>query len=165
MPVTIRGSGQVPVQIIQVTKTDVFSASSTYPSWVDVTGMSLTITPTNSANRILLLSAYQLGSSAGNVGAYIQVLRGSTSIFIGDNTEGNAQVTSDLRMPNTFNTAGTGFMFLDSPATTSATTYKLQICTGAGATVYMNRTGSTGVSDLNRSKTPASLIALEIAYA
>ncbi len=139
MAVTINGSGQVPVQVISATKTDVFSvASSTY---TDITGLSVTITPTSSSNRILVFANVLVGTSTSNDFGLLQIVRGST--VIGNNTSssfaaygfsGSAGNASDQQRE--FSSAG--LTILDSPATTSATTYKIQFRTPNG-TAYINR--------------------------
>ena len=81
MSVTISGSGQVPVQVIQTIKTDTFSTTS--GSLTDITGMSVTITPTSASNKILV--QYSIGQLIPNASAVygVALLRGSTVIGAG----------------------------------------------------------------------------------
>jgi len=122
-------SGSV-LQVVSTTKTDTFSTAST--SFVDITGFSVSITPTSASSKILVFG--NLTSSAGLeavITGYAQLVRGSTAI-------GNG--SSGLATHNSANNAFTvawPFSFLDSPATTSATTYKVQV-KGDGATFYIN---------------------------
>jgi hypothetical protein len=165
MAVTIRGSGQLIVQIAQVVKTDPFSTTSNVPTFVDVTGLSVTITPSSASNRILILSTFQMASSVATVVASARLMRDSTAIFIGDANASNARASAALGLSQTYSAAGNGIAFLDAPATTSAVTYKIQMAKGeGGGTVYMNRSGD-GDGSTNRSATPASLIVMEVAYA
>ena len=166
MSVTIRGSGQVPVQVISVTKTDTFTTSST--SFVDVTGLSVTITPTSSSNKILIIYTTNVGWDA-NRGMQLRLMRDSTAICIGD-AAGSRSRSSNT----TFADGGATFEarwqwalnnnFLDSPATTSATTYKIQI--GAfgetdGTNIYVNRSSQDGdVSTYGR--TTSTITVMEI---
>jgi hypothetical protein len=139
MAVTLNGSGQVPVQVISATKTDVFSvASSTY---TDVTGLSVTVTPTSASSRILIFANVLVATSSANDVGSIQIVRNSTAI--GNNTSGSAASYgisgsdgSSGDSQRAFTSAG--LTILDSPATTSATTYKIQLRANSG-TVYVNR--------------------------
>jgi hypothetical protein len=158
MAVTIRGSGQLVVQIAQVFKTDPFSTTSQQPTFVDVTGLSVTITPSSSSNKILILSTFQMASNSATVYANARLMRDSTAIFIGDANASNARASAALALPQTYSAAGNGIAFLDSPATTSPVTYKIQMAKGeGGGTVYMNRSGD-GDGSTNRSANPASII-------
>jgi hypothetical protein len=165
MSVTISGSGQLAVQVVQVYKTDPFSTTSQQPTFVDVTGLSVTITPSSASNKILILSSFQMASNSATVHANARLVRDSTPIFIGDANASNARASAALALSQTYSAAGSSIAFLDSPATTSAVTYKIQMAKGeGGGTVYMNRSGD-GDGSTNRSATPASLIVMEIAYA
>ena len=121
MAVTINGSGQVPVQVIK--NGTVGSLSSTSTSFVDVTNFTVTITPTSASNRILIMTSSELGFSlvaATNVQAQQQLLRGATVI------SGPIDVTAESASGGLQAQGCISFLVLDSPATTSATTYKVQ---------------------------------------
>jgi hypothetical protein len=127
------------IQVVSTTKTDTFSTTST--TFTDVTGLSVTITPTSSSNQILVLVGVTgTGTDVANAGATGYVLvRGST--IIAQSSGGNSQFTGQLSNRNLGGTAHTlnhAISHLDSPATTSATTYKIQGRATAG-TFYVNR--------------------------
>jgi hypothetical protein len=162
MPVTLRGSGQVPVQVIQTVKTDTFTTTSS--AFVDVTGVSATITPTSASNRVLVTITGGASSAGPTNGfGYGVVVRNSTEIAIGD-ARGSAQRASfDLSNANAGNIQDYAktfcITFLDSPATTSAVVYKLQ----AKATVNnLVIGGSASTSDGNRSNLPTIITVMEI---
>jgi hypothetical protein len=164
MAVTIRGSGQVPVQIAQVVKTDTFSTTST--SFTDITGLSVSITPTNSSNRILVM--YQLLATAdpANSGFCIRLVRDSTPIFVGDAAGSRPQVTNGITSSlNNFCVVPMGGSFLDAPSTTSATTYKIQMFNSAGTTSYVNRSVNDRDSTSFDGRGASSIIVMELAYA
>ena len=111
-------------QVVTADKTDVFTTSST--SYVDVTGWTATITPSSTSSRIVVM--YSAGTSC-NTGAYtaFQIVRGATAV-------GNAAASGSRSAANKAyldNNATGGFavsgMYVDSPSTTSATTYKIQV--------------------------------------
>jgi hypothetical protein len=124
------------LQVVSATKTDTFSTAST--SLVDITGLSVSITPTSATSNILI-TAVVLGAGAESVtGINFVLLRDSTAIARGDAAGsrsrgfGGTQEIVDGLKTNAVN-------FLDSPATTSATTYKIQASVNSG-TGYVNRT-------------------------
>jgi hypothetical protein len=161
MPVTIRGSGQVPVQVIQTVKSDTFSSSSS-GSWVDITGLSVTITPTNSSNKVLV--SYSVVSTSNN-GWFQQfrLVRGATAIGVGDTAGSRTSATTAAGLQ------GSGQIdypvvqsseFLDSPNTTSATTYKLQMYFG-GDSMFINRS-PTDSNGSNYYRTISTITVMEI---
>jgi len=95
-------------------------------TFVDV--MSLAITPKYSTRKVLVqVSGILSNNTAGNLTA-LHLLRGSTKIAFGTNTSNTNYQTSAFYIPDTtYQTSGFAINFLDSPATTSATTYKIQI--------------------------------------
>lgn len=136
---SLRGAFRI-LQVASVTKTDTFTTGST--SYVDLTGLTLTMTPSSTSSQILVTYSVQASGISGTNMGGIQIMRGATAI-------GNAATASNRSVANTvipeLGAAQFGQVastFLDSPATTSATTYKLQIRTfGAGGTlIYVNRT-------------------------
>ena len=123
------------IQVVQVTKTDQFATSST--SYTDVTGLSASITPTRSDSKILVRVCVMIGTGNTANDNFIRVLRGSTNILTTDYCVRNDEGTSN-------NTEYT-IEVLDSPSTTSQTTYKLQ---GKAETneIFVNRRGDPSVT-------------------
>jgi hypothetical protein len=135
MAVTINGSGQAIVQIKQSTLATRFTTTST--SYVDLTGLSVSITPTSASNRILVLVDVK-GAAANSMGGAIQIVRNGTTIYV-PATQGSRQSSSlaSLYPHNYLAVYGGNAIYIDSPATTSAVTYKLQGRTN-GATLSIN---------------------------
>jgi len=126
------GAGSV-LQVVQTVKTD--TATTTSLSFGDITGLSVSITPTSATSKILVLLT--LGGVANNPNAVqINLVRNSTNIAQPDSGSNKATMNPFPGGGNlSFNTS---INFLDSPATTSATTYKVQWKVD-GATGYLNR--------------------------
>jgi len=146
------------LQVVQTVKTDTFSTTST--SLVDITGMSVSITPISASNKILV--SYFLGHVDASDAALIPValLRGATKIGAGA-TAGNRTTVSTAQISAQNRGVTQSFMFLDSPATTSSTTYKLQLMTTSG-TAYVNRSSAdTDVAGYFR--TASTITVMEIA--
>lgn len=125
-------------QVVSTSKLDAFTTTST--SYADVTGLSVSITPTLATSKVLVMVTLQ-GSQATTSDGMFKLLRDSTGISVGTagtTTNGFGQVSFDYKN-SMFSCALT---FLDSPATTSATTYKVQAITGAGGTITVNRRGA-----------------------
>ncbi len=129
------------VQVLQDEHSD--KASTTSSSYQDIP-LSVTITPKFSSSKILVqLSTYLGVDDVNGYGALVQILRGSTQICMGDAEGSRPRV------------AGVGYSYghnqdifpvtanyLDSPNTTSATTYKVQFRSGwSGNNVNVNAPG------------------------
>jgi hypothetical protein len=154
MAVTINGSGQIIVQIVQGGFTGYVSYVSGDPNtFADITGFSATITPTSASNRILVMASTLLSQER----SYLRFVRGSTAIAIGDASGSSQRVTM-------FNNQAYGtsvsYQFIDSPATTSATTYKVQIGGESGKTFYVGTSSSIGSSSFPTA--PSTIILMEI---
>jgi hypothetical protein len=122
------------LQVVQGTlSTFISTTSGTYAD----TGLTATITPRSTSSSILVMvngSGYTSGA-----GSYAQIIlvRGATTLISLNNIYGYAVSTTGVN--SSMNTA-----YLDSPATTSATVYKVQWRRDAGAaTVYLNNTSGT----------------------
>jgi hypothetical protein len=160
MAVTINGSGQIITQVIQVIKTDVFSTTST--SFVNVTGLTVNITPTNSANKILIIAQV---NGSGQDHASFRLARNSTGIYVGDSVGGSRTLASAANFyfgpSNPLNIENATIVYLDSPATTSSTTYNVQAMIASASTLFVNR--SSGDDTANYSfRVPCSITAMEI---
>jgi len=161
MSVSISGSGQVPTQIVQTVKTDVFTTSST--SFVDVTGVTATITPRSASNKILVIVSSYVSPSSTNYAILGKLVRNSTDIAIGD-ARGSSTRCSFGASTGSANLASFfGITFLDSPATTSATTYKIQVAAESGSTMLIG--GSNATTGIYNTSTPIVLTLMELAYA
>ena len=109
------GSSGGIIQIVQTIKTDNFATTST--SFVDVTNLSASITPRSTSNKVLVRAVVCAGNGQSGSDNKIRVLRGSTVITTNDVFVRNASISE---------TETYVIEILDSPSTTSATTYKVQ---------------------------------------
>jgi len=151
---TIVPTGSV-LQVVSTTKTDTFSTTST--SFVDVTGLTVSITPTSSTSKILIFATVPTGHASSRV-ARVNLVRNSTTICQ-PATVNSFGATKHGYVGSGDTTVGADFHYLDSPATTSSTTYKIQCCTNVGdnAMYIGNRTPSL---DMN---VPSTITVMEIA--
>ena len=128
------------LQVLSTTKTDTFSTTS--GSKVDVTGLSLAITPSSSSSKILITGRLNIGLVRTAPYLYpIFILRGSTEIGIHDAASNRTRAHTGGQWPcaSSDPTVDYSIEFLDSPSTTSETTYKVQIFSESGGTAYVNR--------------------------
>ena len=125
-------------QVVSTQKTDTFSTTSATAT--DITGLSLNITPTSTANKVICMVNGSYGVSANNVDAFFYLDRDGTNIGIGDTAGSRNRATFVGGMGTGAATVMTPFMahWYDSPGTTSAVTYKLQMSVET-ATGYVGR--------------------------
>ena len=141
------------LQVVQVVHTA--TVSTTGITYVD-TGLSASITPSSSSNKILVLvsQGYFIKRSTDQARGGIRLLRGSTVLEQGPNTQ-NGQEPAGLghstNLGGVVQFAGRyNLNFLDSPSTTSSTTYKTQFGnnqSSASPTMYINSSDNNSGED------------------
>ena len=136
------GAGTV-LQVVQVIKSDTFTVSVADGSYGDITGLSVSITPSSASNKILVFAKVDGGGdSSATRPQYYRLLRDSTVIGNGvDSGSRKGNSFGGIGINVTRSMASASINFLDSPATTSSTTYKIQVAheAAATATLYINR--------------------------
>jgi len=115
------------LQVVQGSNSTQMSTTST--SLVD-TGLTASITPSSSSNKVLIIVDAQ-GQFGSNTGFGNAIVRGSTAIF---QTNNYSNYDSDSTQTNT----RASYCYLDSPSTTSSTAYKLQVLVYNPGTVIQN---------------------------
>tara|TARA_Y100001958_G_scaffold155639_1_gene146679 strand:- start:587 stop:1087 length:501 start_codon:yes stop_codon:yes gene_type:complete len=133
------GGGGI-VQVQQTHKTDLF-ATSTTATFQDITGFTVTITPKFTTSKILIMVhlTHQNNSAATIV---YKLFRGSTEIGASTVDSGATYTGIAGASYDANRGAPVAFNFLDSPNTTSATTYKLQVAHTGGAYRFNSRSGT-----------------------
>jgi hypothetical protein len=124
------------LQVVSTTKTDTFSTTST--SFTDFTGLSATITPKATSSTILIL--VNINGGVNNQFVRFNILRGSTAIA--QPGGGSQPATATFETGVNLNAASVSFSFVDSPATSSSVTYKIQGATNSG-TFFVNRSNAS----------------------
>ena len=157
------------LQVVSTTKTDTFSTNS--DTLVDVTGLSLSITPSSSSNKVLVHLELEYGGDDNYF--WGRVIRGSTAIGLGDANSNHTRGSFDLGMPDAnaqqYRVFHSSYQILDSPNTTSATTYKIQVQSYSGDSryLYINRSkqdaDSGGSSVAWQGRTSSTLTLMEVA--
>ena len=127
------------LQTVSANKTDAFSTTST--SFVDVTGLSVSITPASSSNKIYIVATVYMSSE--DPPNHLTLLRDSSRIQ-------SFQDWADYATSGAFGSS-MSCSYLDSPSTTSATTYKLQILSNSGNNAKVNQRWDSGSADIGDS--------------
>ena len=157
------GGGGGIVQVKQTVKSDTTSVASA--SFTDLSGMTVSITPTNTSSKVFIMCHMTFCNTTNNFTAIFRLLRGSTAICVGD-ADG-----SRLQASGAFAQVGDGdhpftvsFQFMDSPSTTSATTYKIQLATESGQTCQLNRrtVGDSNDTGPKNARYASTITAMEV---
>jgi hypothetical protein len=159
-----------PAGTILQTSQAIFTGTQTivasgFGAFADVTSLSVTITPSSSSNKILLIAQVTASLTVDRV-CYAKFTGGNTATFIGDANGSRTRVATFSQSGSAANsqiTCPINMTYLDSPATTSAITYKVQIAPNFSS-------GNIGINyaiigDSNNAYIPAaasSLIVMEV---
>ena len=155
------GSSGGVIQVKSATKTDGdFNTSSS--SFVDVTGLSVSITPTRSDSKILIFaSVHGIGDSSTQ--AYLRFMRDSTAICVATDVGSRVSATLGSMYYDQSNDVNhCSQTFLDSPSTTSSVTYKIQCRTQGSGNIYINRS-DTDANDSTSGRFTSSITVMEVA--
>lgn len=152
------------LQVVQTVKTDTFSVTG--GTFTDITGFNATITPSSSSSKVLVLIDVKIGAYP-DYGASQRLIRGSTSIYIGDTNGSRPRVSNWTTFYSQSGTYGYTLAsqiicYLDSPATTSATTYKLQLASYSTNIAYVNRSYYWQNSTEYDGAPPSSITLMEV---
>ncbi|QCW22987.1 hypothetical protein [Synechococcus phage S-B05] len=154
-------SGNI-LQVVQNTFTSTTNSTST--SFVD-TGLSVTITPTSSSSKIFIMTSFLFGQrrtsnlTQDHMKSFT-LLRGSTNIAPANNSFFQAQNQASGSINFAEQTQVCAINYLDSPSTTSATTYKVQMKTDNSAVIIWFNSRGNGDGDHPGTST---IIAMEVA--
>ena len=123
------------LQTLSTTKIDDHFQSAT-TSFVDVTGVTLTITPKYNTSKNLITVSGAFSHNTSSRLSLFNLVRGSTAIGLPTSAKTNS-ATRAMYHNGTDQLHQLHIEFLDSPATTSATTYKLQMRTNSSGILYI----------------------------
>lgn len=151
----------VIIQAVQTVLTAATQTIATNAGFVAITGLSVSITPSSTSNKILVLWTFSAGGD-NQMPGFALYRNGSISSFIGDAGSTRARVSCAIGTYTSTVMWTTSGQYLDSPASTSAQTYQIYGYTGNGSgNLYVNRT----VSDTDSTaqlRCASSIIVLEI---
>ena len=151
-------------QVVQTVKTDVFSQSVGQGTFTNAI-LSATITPTSSSNKILVIASLSISMNNDNR-CGLGIFRGGSIISgaTGDADNSNNRVAVSSFLSSVSYQVNMNVNFLDSPSTTSATTYDIRGTHGRNstATFYVGRESTTATSS-DRMRSAQFLTLMEVA--
>jgi hypothetical protein len=147
------------IQVVSTTKTDTFTTTST--SFTDVTGLSVAITPSSTSNKILVIMSVDASNTVSSRSVIAGLFRGSTNL-LGSAVSNRKRGFQLANFGDTNVGESIGFQFLDSPSTTSETTYKVQVAAQAD-TAVVNRSGSDADNSGYGYRSASSITVMEVA--
>ena len=160
---TAAGGGKT-LQVVSTTKTDTFTSNS--QTYADVTGMSVAITPAATSSKILVFAKVSCGQPSGN-SLNVQLVRDSTALLVGDAASARTRTSSgvyahaDISAGPMYGTIEVPILYLDSPSTTSSTTYKIQFKQSEDLTGCLNRSG-VDTDNSSRPRTASTITVMEV---
>lgn len=157
------------LQVVQSTYTTVSSGNNNTGNGLNDfgdSGLTVSITPTSATSKILVF-----GTLAACIQQYTyervvnRLLRNSTVILAGAAAGNRPQTISATTRSSSYGIDNISFSYLDSPATTSSTTYKMQIAAAGGGTLtwLVNASGSDGDNNAFSPRGISIITAMEIA--
>ena len=153
------GGGGGIIQCVSTTKKDTFSHASETPTLI--TGLTATITPKFNTSKVLI--SIDLSASVGNTNytMWFFLYKGGSEISGATGDAGAAnqdRAFKAMRAYSTNDAENISGMYLDSPSTTSATTYQVYMSVESGQTGYINRMGA----DANVSYNPRTVSSITL---
>ena len=154
------------LQVKQTTKIDTFTTSS--QSYTDVTGLSVSITPASSSNKILIILDIKVCACHEDAAFAGRLVRGSTAIYVGNASGASGRTLGSFGTSRQSGNAGYDIIqdrqavFLDSPSTTSSTTYKVHVQVNNGRDTLVNRTYADDDED-DTPRVASSITVMEVA--
>tara|TARA_R110000751_G_scaffold223736_2_gene325857 strand:+ start:104 stop:643 length:540 start_codon:yes stop_codon:yes gene_type:complete len=131
------------LQVVSTTSTATFSTTS---GTLQNTGINLVITPTSSTSKVLVLINASIGGSPSGAIPAIGIRRDATDIGVAADSSNRRGAATGQHANNDNVVFSASVSFLDSPATTSATTYRITLSArdDSSHTAWIGRTGLDG---------------------
>jgi hypothetical protein len=127
-------------KILQVVYAENGTSTSTTSSTYQDTNVTATITPSSASSKILIVLGIHISTVSSNAYASFLIKRNSTSIYTSGSEVMYVSTIDQYRTTH-------GITYLDSPSTTSATTYTIGIRSSFGTTtVEVNRGGKSTIT-------------------
>jgi hypothetical protein len=159
---TAAGPEGIGPNVVQTVKTDTFTTTST--SFVDITGLTVSITPSSATSKILVIAQVTYGmSNAQGYGAF-RLAGGNSGDFIGDSDGSRVRAvfggSSNVNL--TALTMSSPIVYLDSPGVSTAVTYRVEVRQTGSGSVFVNRSTDDG-DEAGRVRGASSITVIEVA--
>ena len=132
------GTGGKVLQVVEATQTALVQTTSM--SWVDLTGMSVSLTPASTGSKVLVFANVNSSATNGANWVAFKLVRDSTSFRLGDSASSRFLCHISAIQTQTDDMVSSSMSALDSPSTSSSVTYKVQ---------WQLRNSSSGSANLN----------------
>jgi hypothetical protein len=155
------GAGKI-LQVVSTIKDDTFTTTST--TFQTVTGLTAAITPTFTSSKIYVVVAISVGNTASSNATHVRLSRGATPISLGASAGSRTPISGQSYIRDgAVEMGNVAISFLDSPNTTSSTTYSVELRSnnsGQIATVNRSATDSDAAST---GRSASNIILMEVA--
>jgi len=149
IPNSVLAAGNV-IQVVSTTSTTQYSTTST--SMVGLSpAISVSITPSSTSSKILLNCSLAFG--ANNAQPRFTIYRGGSDLI-----PSGVTIFAGTYSDNQYKLQNSAFNYLDSPSTTSSTSYELYWRSDGGTTVYLGRRANDTAMTI-----PTTITLMEIA--
>ena len=147
------------LQYITTVLPTVFSSSA--GTYTTVTGLDATITPTSASSVIIIFVQLCVGANTATINNMMyQIVRTATPIDVGTASGSHSVATQATNMRNTGDLGTFSGCYIDSPATTSATTYHIQVQPDSAAAWTVNSSFADANSQIG-SRTASTITLME----
>lgn len=153
------GGGKIG-QVIQTSLDGIVELTSSSGTFVDITGFNASITPSATDSKILVNCSINYGGT-GNLYGATRLLRGSTAIGVGASAGSRTPATVFTSSGDFTKAVNSAVQFLDTPSTTSSTTYKLQVTLNSGQTFKLNSEGEN-IDNAANHRTISTMTLMEV---
>tara|TARA_R100001198_G_C5167137_1_gene169654 strand:+ start:42 stop:611 length:570 start_codon:yes stop_codon:yes gene_type:complete len=150
------------LQVQETAKLDGTAVSVTAASFTDVSGLSVSITPSATSSKILCMAFVNGSQNVATAGAMFSLFRDSTEILRGDASGVRQRATGSMNSYTNQYINGNTPVVLDEPSSTSALTYKVAVTADASTNVFINST-SGDVNNQSYIRGASSIVVMEIA--
>jgi len=156
------GTGGKVLQVFHAHKPETQSTASS--TWADITNLSISVTPSSTSSKILVMADVNMAWDCAVAKGALRLMRDSTTLNIGNAAGSRARVSSMAYSHTTsYSPQNLSLHYLDTPSTTSATTYKLQfVDTDNAGYIFINR-GYVDTDSAITGRTASNLVVMEIA--
>ncbi len=149
--------------VIQVVSATLTATASTSSSTFADTGLTVSITPASSSNKILVYAMVNTSNTtATNNSMFLNLVRTASNILVGDAAGSRIQTTSFPGAASTTGVSCSTLMFLDSPSTTSATTYKVQFAASNNAAACLVNASTLDSNAASIGRAASSIVVMEV---
>lgn len=157
----LRGAFRI-MQVVSTAKVDTFTTTS--QTFADITGLTATITPSSTSSKVLIIAQIAVSTGFATAYGFFKLAGGNTANYVG--TAAGNRVSAVFGGYSTADQSavvqGLTIVYLDSPATTSATTYSVQTRGGLSVpSVAVNRSHPDN-NDANAVRGASSITVMEV---